>query len=245
MDLKIGICDDDKSIIHQLTEILWRYQMATDHNFKISHYSNGLDLLSAYTEPHTYHILFLDVEMPEKNGIDTAREIRRLKDRAVNIVFVSHYPKYMQESFSVHPFYYIQKPLSENMIFELMGDIISEIQEQYVIYTLVDTMDAETTINIKDVLYINVQNSKAQTICFHLKDHAVNAKGTISHWKNALEDYGFLLCQRDILVNLSAIHYFSGNSIILHNGEHLPISRGNRKKIRDMYLNRIIAHKNI
>ncbi|MDO4166655.1 MAG: response regulator, partial [Eubacteriales bacterium] len=123
MTLKVAICDNDPNTLHLLTEILWKFQIATDHNLIIDNYPNGQQLLNSYLKPGCYHILFLDVEMPIRNGIDTAKEIRKLHDKMVIIVFISNHLEYIQDSLSVHPFDYLQKPLLENKIIRIMNRI--------------------------------------------------------------------------------------------------------------------------
>lgn len=245
MNLNIAICDDDPEIISTLTKILWQFQIATDHNLKIDSFSNGNQLLEAYHAPGTYHILFLDVEMPERNGIETAMNIRNKQDYRVNIVFVSNYPEYMQSSFSVHPFHYLQKPITSEIITKVMNQIIAEIQKLFTPYTLIDISGTKTLININEIQYIQIANSKIKELNFHFPDQQITTRGLISNWAKQLEEHNFLLCRRDILLNLSAIHYFTDTHVILRTGECVPTSRNYRKRIQDLYLNRIIICNNI
>lgn len=243
MNLKIALCDDDCHIIQNINSILQQFQIKTDHNLTVDTYTTGWELIAAYQCPGTYDIIFLDVEMPEINGIDVAREIRSLKDRNVNIIFVSSYPEYMQNSFSVHPFHYLQKPITTDIIHDVMLQIINDIQESHTLYTLVDTYKNETSVNIQDIQYISVVNSKMKELCFHLKDTKLYVRGMLGHWKKELQDYNFFLCRRDILINLTAIHYFTDTEAVLYCGEKVPISRGNRKKVHDIYFNQVVISK--
>lgn len=244
MNLNIAICDDDPNIIQTLTNILWQFQIATDYNLNIDHFSNGNQLLEAYQGSSTYHILFLDVEMPERNGIEIAMEIRKKWDRKVNIVFASSYPEYMQSSFPVHPFHYLQKPITSETITDVMNRIITEIQEQYTPYTLIDISGTKTVVNINEIQYIQIINSKAKELSFHFPDRQIATRGALNIWTRQLKEHNFILCHRDILLNLAAIHYFTDTHVVLRTGESVPISRSYRKKIQDMYLNRIIICQN-
>lgn len=69
-----------------------------------------------YYRPLTKHldfqILFLDVEMPRVlAGIETAARVREIDMEDVCIIFVSHYPQYMQDSFNVRAFWYLSKAI--------------------------------------------------------------------------------------------------------------------------------------
>lgn len=76
MLLKIGICDDEPEYTTILADYLKTYDIDSekDYSFQIDKFTSAKELLSAYTKPETYHILFLDVEMPEITGIELAKK---------------------------------------------------------------------------------------------------------------------------------------------------------------------------
>lgn len=160
MILKIAMCDDDKNELSLLYSYLNTFQMMNNIDLQLASFCDGKSLLDIYTSPGKFHVVFLDVEMPGLNGIQTAELIRKMRDRRVMIVFVSNYPKYMQESFSVHPYYYMQKPISLEKVIHLMNNIIQDIEDEKVLRTLIQNDQSEETINLKDVLYIETADGK-------------------------------------------------------------------------------------
>ncbi len=244
MILKIAICDDDNTEASMLHSILDTCQMMCDIDFQITHFQNGKELIDAYSAPGTFHILFLDVEMPKLDGIKTAELIRKLQDRRVIIIFVSNYPEYMQDSFFVHPYHYLQKPVSQEKIIDLMQQIITDIEDEKILRTLIQTDQSEETINLKDVLYIETIDAKHEILSFHFDNRSICTKGTLRKWEKELADYNFFLCYRSFLVNLIHIHFFDNRELVLDNGERIPISRKNEKILRDLYLNRVVILKN-
>lgn len=86
----------------------------------------------------------------------------------------------MQSSFSVHPFHYLQKPITSKVIKEIMNQIIAEIQSQRTPYTLIDIYGTKTLININEVQYIQIVNSKAKELSFHFPDRKIITHGLIS-----------------------------------------------------------------
>ncbi len=245
MKLNIAICDDDKKDIYNLSNILESYYIAKDIDLKIDTFSSGKALFQSYKKSGDYHILFLDVEMPLISGIRIAEVIRTTIDKHVIIIFISNYPEYMQDSFRVHPFHYITKPVTMKSIYELMNRVVEEIEQSHVIYSLISTEEGDITINIKDVLYIEVTNSKSGILAFHFFDKTLSTKGTLSYWRNELKDYNFYTCYRSILLNLAHIHYFEKHSIILDNGVKLPVGRSSEKELRDLYLNHTVKLVNL
>lgn len=103
MILRIGICDDVQMNIACLTEHIRHYMASYNVQFEIESFTSGEKLLQAQKE-RPFHILLLDIEMPQINGITIAKYLRDELYDDVFIVFVTSYPEYMQESFEVQPF---------------------------------------------------------------------------------------------------------------------------------------------
>ena len=79
--MQIAICDDEKEIRELLAEKVARlYPQA-----QISLFESGGELLLAHRQPD---ILLLDIGMPEKNGMDTARELRRSGPETI-LIFIT------------------------------------------------------------------------------------------------------------------------------------------------------------
>lgn len=237
MKLNIAICDDEPNAGYHLSKIIENYSFSKGVDFQIDYFSDGKALLQRYQKSGDYHILLLDVEMPGLNGIRLAEIIRTTIDKRMIIVFISNYPQYMQDSFRVHPFHYITKPVTMNSVYDLMNHVIDEIEDRHVIYSLINSDLGEITINIKDILYIEVTDSKLGLLKFHFHDNSITTKGTLGYWNNELKNYNFYQCHRSILLNLAHIHYFIKHAIILDNGQQIPVSRASEKYLKDSYLN--------
>ena len=245
LHLNIGICDDDKLYIKEITKLLDRYMIQYDIDISYDTFISPLVLLNRISAtPGCYDILFLDVEMSEMNGLELSEKIRSIC-RNIYTIFISNYPKYMQDSFRVHPFYYLVKPLSAETFTNIMNDILSAIQSEHKLVTLLQTDRSEETVDLGDILCIEVTDGKKELLDFHLFNHILHAKGKISAWQEKLASYDFFPCHRKYLVNLTHIHYFEKNHVILDNGFSIPISRGNEKILKDRYNNNIVRLKKL
>lgn len=240
MQLNLAVCDDDRRDLDRLANTLQSYYIARNIELNITVFESGRELLQTYHRAGDYHILLLDVEMPELSGIQLAEIIRQTIDKYVIIVFVSNYPKYMQSSFHVHPFYYLTKPYTLQDVYTLMDDMIKEIEESHVIYTLLSTEEGDLTINMQEVLYIETTDSKNNILKFHLDNKTLTCRGTLTYWKEQLNDYHFYQCYRSILVNLVHIYCFDRHDLVLANRERIPISRAKEKELRNLYLNHAV-----
>lgn len=245
LHLRIGICDDEDAYLQDITSRLDQYTIKYDIDISYKAYTSGIELLNHLKTGSTnYDVLFLDMEMPEIDGISLADRIREIR-RNILIVFISNYPKYMQDSFCVHPFYYLVKPLSDVTFLKTMKDIIFTLENEHKHVTLLHTDNTERMIDIKDILYIDVADAKKGLLRFHFFNHSLVAKGKVSDWEAKLSDYDFFPCHRGILINLAHIHYFERNTAIMDNSDKVPLSRGNEKKLKTLYANNIVRLKNL
>ena len=64
-----------------------------------------------------------------------------------------------------------------------MNDILSAIQSEHKLVTLLQTDRSEETVDLGDILCIEVTDGKKELLDFHLFDHILHAKGKISAWQ--------------------------------------------------------------
>ena len=70
---------------------------------------NGVEAL-AQVEEHRPEVVFLDIRMPAKTGIQAARDIAKLDGRLPEIVFVTAYDEYAIDAFQQGVIDYVLKP---------------------------------------------------------------------------------------------------------------------------------------
>lgn len=216
--MRIGICDDQKEIREILTDKVKKYYPAED----IAVYSSGEELLAARKLPD---ILFLDVQMPEKDGMETARELRK-RDRQMIIIFVTVTEDYVFQSFDVGAFHYLIKPLEEEKFEEVLQKAVRQVRER-------DSEDAgagkerqslivtskgqHITVPVQEIVYAEVFNRK---IILHTMDADIEYYGKLKELeKKAGED--FYRPHRAYLINLNFVRKYNAGAIYLKRGQAL------------------------
>lgn len=241
MILKIALCEDDVKQLNMLENYLHRYEMNRDIDLDIASFTSPLLLLEAYSNPCTFHVLFLDVEMPDMNGIELANKIRAIPDKNVRIIFVSNYPQYMQCSFNVQAYHYLQKPLHYEYFENIMDRIVHDYEENNLFKLLVKTDGSELLVNIRDILYIETIKNIKNGLRFHLHTSTIDTKGIMSELEASLNNYSYALSNRGCLVNLLHIRSLNRNTIILDNGEELSLSRRCERDLRKKFSKNVIV----
>lgn len=72
--IKIAVCDDEKQVRLRLLTIIQQYFSEIKREVWVAGFKRGQELLSAKVR---FDIIFLDIEMPELNGIETAKKLRK------------------------------------------------------------------------------------------------------------------------------------------------------------------------
>lgn len=245
MDLNIAICDDEPQQIHVISSYLNTYEIEYDDNFKVSAFGQAQSLLEVYKKSGTFDIMFLDVEMPDISGLELAKNIRSLPDRNVKIIFISNYPEYMQDSFEVQAFYYLNKPVSYEDFKRTMKRIIKEFSEHNFSKLLVGDGKVSELVDYSDILYFETVKGERSRIRLVLTDGSRMIKAMLSEYENILKDNAFFSPHRSYLVNLRHIHLIKKDCIVLDNGVSLPLSRRREKELKKLFTRQVLSiHQN-
>ncbi|MBR2565406.1 MAG: response regulator transcription factor [Paenibacillus sp.] len=234
----IAICDDDGQQRELVRHLLAAFSLKTNMEFHVTMFSSGEELLDHYVnQKDSFHLLILDVEMGGMNGIQTANEIRKMKNMDVQIMFLTSYPEYMVQSFDVMTFQYLIKPIQAHVLEEKMIKLHQYFQAMDKKYVVIKSDYDDLMLKYEDILWIEVV--KSLTIKNKLKimtrDHTYETKGILSAYASTMKDHGFMQIHRSVLINLMYVHKFTGAQVTMLDGTSLPIGRTKIKEVKDTY----------
>ncbi|MGF7050672.1 DNA-binding LytR/AlgR family response regulator [Paenibacillus sp. DS2015] len=233
--IRICICDDEQLHSSKLEKIIMDSAgLYQNIELDIDIYGSGKSLLEALnTRNEEYQILFLDIEMGYLNGIEVAREIRKI-DKNMIIIYVTSYDNYTMESFEVSPFRYILKPIQEEQISKVLLHAIDEVtrNNQYLFFK-----SQNLNYQIKSETILSILSEKGRIIHVITSDDEFSFYGTIKEVEEMVDPSSFIKVNQGTILNLNYIHIISGTDVILTNKENFAISRGQRKIVKDAYNN--------
>ena len=93
---RIAICDDEPHFREQMKEMLMQYMQDSGVYYEIDNFQSGKELLELGIELNQYKIIFLDINMDEMDGIQTAKKIRE-QNTELFLVFVTAFVNYSLE----------------------------------------------------------------------------------------------------------------------------------------------------
>ena len=86
--MKIAICDDEEQIREVLKEKISKYCFTNNIELNLQTFENGEEFLQS--DFQDIEVLFLDVDMPGIDGLETAKAIRE-KNQDMLIIFLTAY----------------------------------------------------------------------------------------------------------------------------------------------------------
>lgn len=215
--MKICVCDDDTSIHPLLNSYLQDF--TTDIlNFKVTHYFCAEDLLNQI-ENIFFDIVFLDVELGAKNGIDVAEKIRIYNPKSI-IIFISNYPHYVFDSFRVEALHFLVKPISQIEFTNVFNRALSKYSSTNSSIIL-KWQNERYIIKVDSIKYIE---GYKRHITVFTQDGNFEAIGKISDLLEKLSPLGFIRIHQGFIVNMDYIKKFDTTDVVLFDGTKVMIS---------------------
>ena len=217
--MKIAVCEDEIEVQKMLAESIQK----VCPNAEILSYLSGEALLKADEQ---IDILFLDIQMPGKNGMETARALRK-RGMDTILIFVTAIEEYVFQAFDVGAFHYLVKPFEQEKFAEVLRNAIKQKINQKANETefpkkespclMITTDGKHLTVNLKDIVYAEVFNRK---IIIHTMDGEIEYYGKMKELEQKAGEL-FYRSHRAYLVNLGYITKYNATTIWLEKGQAL------------------------
>lgn len=121
-------------------------------------------------------ILFLDIEMPGIDGMETARRLRALGSKAV-IIFVTAYPDFVFQGYEVQAFHYILKPYQPEKIRQVLGRALEEARLTETQYYIVEQKSGTLRLPLDQVICFKSDRRSVEALLAGSGDVASDSLG--------------------------------------------------------------------
>lgn len=227
--MQITICDDEKKI----RELLGSRVQKLYPSAELAFYETGEALLAQAAQPD---ILFLDIQMPGRDGMEIARLLRK-KWKDTILIFVTGIEEYVFQAFDVGAFHYIVKPLDDEKLKTVLENAVKQYEEKTQNskaekkYIMVQTGGIHTKVFVDDIVYAEVFNRK---IIIHKLDGELEFYGKLSDLEKLLGE-DFFRPHRAYLINMGYVESYDAGNIYLEKGQVL-MAKQNYKKFVESYM---------
>ena len=225
----IAICDDNKNVREDLRKLLIQYSFERKEDFKIFLFASSQEFCETLVEVE-YQIVFLDVVMKGKDGIEVGKELRvRYPSSVTQLIYISAYSKYVTELFQNQPFYFLRKPLEKEMVRDVMKCWWKDFRNDSVLFWFQQGKE-RLAVPIHQILYFRQEKRRIYVVT-KTGEEWFYAKWDIV--QEQLKKYKFFFCHNSYFVHLKYVRGLTATNIRMENGEELSISRSRQKEVME------------
>ncbi len=224
--MQIAVCDDEKEIRDLFAQKIRKLYPGAG----LLLYESGEELLLSDEEPD---ILLLDIQMPGKNGMETAKELRR-KNKQVIIIFVTALDDFVFEAFDVGAFHYLVKPFDDRKFAEVLHNATEQSKNRKkpeMPSLLINTGGKHIAVNLEDLVYAEVFDRK---LILHTMDAEIEYYGKMKELEEKVGNE-FFRTNSSYLVNFGFIRKYDATTVYLEKGQALMAKRKYQKFV-EQYL---------
>ena len=217
---------DDEPIA---AEIIEDYVIKTDELDLIKTFNSPTQALKFINTDHSISLLFLDINMPNINGI----EFLKLLERPIDIIFTTAYGEYAVESYSLGAIDYLLKPIRYSRFLQAIQKFISLTDQSTVSdYLIVKSGYQYKKISIADILYIKSDSNNVKII---LKHDEIISVLNLKDLEQKLSSSKFIRVHRSYIVSLKHVESFDNDFVKILN-KQIPISKTYQENLKKYIL---------
>ncbi len=223
MNYRVCVVEDNKEHSDRLVSFIRKYGQERGKEFNVSVYGDALSFLDEFYG--NFDIIFMDIELPFRNGMDVVKQIRE-KDKKVIVIFVTNMAQYAVKGYEVDAFDFIVKPVFYSAFAIKLDRAIERFETTRDKEIWINERNNKRRLRTSEIKYAEVLH---HNVVYHTLGGDYTTYGQLKDAVVQLGDAPFALCNRCFLVNLQYVTAIEEFSLTIAGGEKLQISRNKKK----------------
>lgn len=233
-NIRIAVCDDERfardTVASAVKSIFEEHKIQTE----IQIFFSAMELAD-YCSTHVFDLIYLDIEMPEMNGIKLGKLLRE-SSYSTDIIYVSNREDTVFQALKIQPFGFVRKGYFMKDLQDVTSSYISCLNKrQNEKKIVVITSEGYQNIPFSLIRYFEGSGTY-QLMYIKNKKVPLQIRSRMVNLEKELEPEGFLRIHKGYLVNFLYISRISATEVIMDQNEMLPISRGKGQKLKSRFL---------
>lgn len=219
--INCAICDDEEIFSNRLKNMISDICSKNEIEYKITIFNSANGILNSC---RNYHVIFMDIDMPDIDGIEAVEEIndKKEKNEFPLIVFVSNMENLVFKALEQYPYIFLRKMFLKDELEKCILRINAEIVDEHrIVYSIKDGRN-KIIINLNDVMYLEKEKNYVK---FVLKNNIYRERSKIDEKYDDIHTKGFIRVHIGYLVNARFILEFQTNNVILTTEQRIPLSK--------------------
>ena len=233
-NVNVAVCDDEEVALIAITKSLSNVFTKLEAEAEIDSFTQPKALKESL-ETKRYDLIFLDIDMPQADGIKIGRFVKD-KYPTTEIIYVSNRDDLVFETFKVHPFGFVRK----KRFLKDLADVVKLWLKTYKAAAKPEMItfrfnNNDIAVAANKIMYIESQGSY-QFIYTEEEQEPLRLHESMESLTQNLEPLGFVRIHKGYIVNFLFVRRIDGKAVVLNNGSELPVSRRLVNEIREKYM---------
>lgn len=224
--LQIALCDDVVEQTLSLQEFISEYCERNHAEYSLSIFTSEEELLLNIEK---LDIVFLDIEMPGLDGIETGRKIRAMNCKC-RIIMATVMVERMREAFFIEAFRFIVKPFEQTEVEEALQACMKRVLGSGCILLYHNRIPYE--IHQSEIQYVVTYDSYCE---YRVKNKMLRSEDSLKDLEQKLDQRLFYRIHRKYIVNMAQIESYR-NGVLQMKDVELPVSRRRKKPFEQAFM---------
>lgn len=221
--LRIAICNESAVYGEMIEKVVCEWSLQRQLNIQIRRFVTGEEILADIEQTGYFNIVLMDTGLRGNiSGIDTAEKIRQIYEYFC-LIFVSGEDKYYKEVLRLHPFQYLEKPISKRKLLDSLNQAVDKYQLIHETFSF-RFKGTAYCVRLSEVLYF-ASDKRIIRICMEDGREYV-FYGKLDELEEEIQKYTsrFFRVHQSFLVNGRQIEQYHSRFVIMRKGHRIPIS---------------------
>lgn len=188
-------------------------------------------------------LLFIDIAMPEKTGIDFLKLFPVLP---FEVIFVTAYSEYALQAIKLSAMGYVLKPVDDMELSFAVNKVIDKIKKTNALSAKQNNVQVNNTfkigipnikgidyLNADEILYFESVNKYTKVVT---KEYSIMSSYNLGEFKKIVDEDVFFQVHRSYIVNLYKVkRYESAGVLIMDDNMQIPVSKTVRPEFLAMF----------
>lgn len=213
--MNVFVCDDEIKMAKSVENILHEYI----ENAEVQVFYKGQDVWDALNTD-VCDVVFLDIDMPDINGLDIAAKMDEITYKP-NLIFVTSHDELVYDSLKFHPFGFVRKNYFRKEMETIIEDLIKNMKEKIKEFSFV-CKEGNMRLLLENILYFEAEGNY---LIINTKTEQFKYRNTMYAVEEKLFEHGFVRVHKGYLVNQTAVKILGKEEIVLNNDARIPIGK--------------------
>ena len=227
----VGVCDDDAEFVRSMSRLCAETLEKLKVKFVLKTFNCEEEVLRYIAQGGKTDLLFLDIRLGRKNGIDLAKMLRE-RGEQTSVVLMTVDSSFLLAGYSVQPIYFLMKPIDAA---ELEKAVKTDLKRRIWTKNIFIKCDRkQIPVPIESILYIEVIDHLTTV---HTRTNDYVSRTTFTELVDELPRSCFARCHNSFAVNLARVSHFSrAQGVVLDCRVTLPIGRKYFDNLRQSFI---------